>query len=126
MAGAITALVNFVLNWVLIPKWGALGSGIAILVSYAVLTGLYLYWTQKLHPIPLELKKLAVSLGMMVVALALAWFANQVTWSGTVLLSKLLLLGVLLLPALAMERKTVAALGRVYLRNMGNKAAGVF
>jgi O-antigen/teichoic acid export membrane protein len=126
VVAGITALVNVVLNWILIPKWGALGSGIAILISYAVLTGLYLYWTQRLHPIPLEIKKLTVSLGMIVVALGFAWFANQMTWNGTVLFSKFFLLGILLLPALAMEGKTVAALGRVALKNMGHKAGEVF
>lgn len=124
LAAAITALVNVVLNWILIPKWGALGSGVAILISYAVLTGLYLYWTQKLHPIPLEIKKLAVSLGMMAVTLALAGLTNQVTWSGAVLFYKLLLLGILLIAAFAIEGKTVAALGRVYLRNMGQQGRG--
>jgi O-antigen/teichoic acid export membrane protein len=126
IAATITALVNFVLNLILIPEWGALGSGVAILISYAVLTGLYLYWTQRLHPIPLEIKKLAVSLGTMATALALAGFTNQVTWSATVLFYKFLLLGILLVPALAMEGRTVAALGRVVLRDMCKKGTGVF
>ena len=56
-----TALVNVLLNFLLIPRFGALGAGIATFLSYALLTGLYLYWSQRLHPIPLEISKLRTS-----------------------------------------------------------------
>lgn len=54
----ITALVNFILNWLLIPKYGAVGAAWATTTSYLVLTGSYLYYTQKLHTLPISWKKL--------------------------------------------------------------------
>ena len=60
-----TALVNVLLNFLLIPRFGALGAGIATFLSYALLTGLYLYWSQRLHPIPLEISKLLYSAGLL-------------------------------------------------------------
>jgi O-antigen/teichoic acid export membrane protein len=54
----ITALVNFLLNLLMIPTYGALGSAFATLVSYLLLTSFFLYWTQRLHPLPLEKSKL--------------------------------------------------------------------
>lgn len=54
----IAAMANFLLNLVLIPRYGAMGAAIATLVSYGLLTAFFLYWTQRLHPIPLEKGKL--------------------------------------------------------------------
>ncbi|OAI49741.1 hypothetical protein AYO43_02845 [Nitrospira sp. SCGC AG-212-E16] len=56
-----TALVNIVLNFLLIPYWGARGAALATCLSYGVLTLLYLFWSQRLHPIPLEKPKLIYS-----------------------------------------------------------------
>lgn len=54
----LAALANFLLNLVLIPRYGAMGAAIATLFSYGVLTLFFLYWTQRLHPIPLDKRKL--------------------------------------------------------------------
>ncbi len=126
VVASITALVNLVLNWILIPRWGALGSGIAIFLSCAVLTGFYLYWTQRLHPIPLEIKKLTIWLGMIVSALAFAAYTNEASWTGKMFFIKCLFLGLLLLPAFAMEKKTIADFSRVCVRNIKHKGVWVF
>lgn len=54
----VAAALNFVLNWVLIPSVGAVGAAVATSLSYAFLTCGYLYYTQKLHPLPLVWSKL--------------------------------------------------------------------
>jgi O-antigen/teichoic acid export membrane protein len=54
----IAAIVNFLINLVLIPRYGAMGAAIATLISYGLLTAFFLYWTQRLHPIPLDKGKL--------------------------------------------------------------------
>lgn len=54
----VAAALNFVLNWALIPLVGAVGAALATSLSYAFLTGAYLYYTQKLHPLPLVWSKL--------------------------------------------------------------------
>jgi len=67
-----TALFNFGLNVVLIPKFGAQGAAIATFFSYGILTSAYLYFLQRLHPIPLEHKKLLFSVGVIVAGLAIS------------------------------------------------------
>jgi O-antigen/teichoic acid export membrane protein len=52
LSWAATAL-NFLLNLVMIPTLGALGAAVATSLTYLFLTGAYLYFTQKLHPLPL-------------------------------------------------------------------------
>jgi O-antigen/teichoic acid export membrane protein len=52
------AALNFILNLALIPSLGALGAAVATALSYLFLTGGYLYYTQKLHPLPLVWSKL--------------------------------------------------------------------
>jgi len=93
----ITAGINFILNWLLIPRYGALGSGIAIFLSYGVLTGLYLYWTQKLHPIPLEIKKLFSILCLVFAVLIFSSFMNHFPWSPMIFFYKLIFFTLLLL-----------------------------
>lgn len=61
----IAATLNLVINLMLIPSFGALGASIATSLSYLFLTGAYLYYTQRLHPLPLPLGRLVV--------LALLW-----------------------------------------------------
>lgn len=58
-ATAAAALANLVLNLLWIPALGGIGSAAATLVSYGLLTGMMLYWSQKLKPIPLRLGALA-------------------------------------------------------------------
>jgi O-antigen/teichoic acid export membrane protein len=66
----MAAAANLALNLVLTPRYGALGAAIASLGSYAVLTSVFLFWSQRLHPIPLEKGKLLYSLLLVLLALA--------------------------------------------------------
>jgi O-antigen/teichoic acid export membrane protein len=63
--------LNFVLNLLLIPIAGATGAALATVGSYGGLTALYLYWSQRLHPLPLSNPKFAYSLLCCCAALAL-------------------------------------------------------
>jgi O-antigen/teichoic acid export membrane protein len=71
----LAAGANVVVNLVLIPRMGAMGAAVSTLFSYGLLTGSLLFWSQRLHPIPLERGKLLycclVTLGGMAAALAL-------------------------------------------------------
>ena len=64
----LTAAVNVGLNLLWIPAFGATGSAAATLGSFAFLTSFYLYWTQRLHPLPLERFKLLYSLALVALA----------------------------------------------------------
>lgn len=60
----LAAVTNVALNLLLIPRYGAVGAATATLFSYAVLTCSFLYWSQRLHPIPLERGKLLYCSGV--------------------------------------------------------------
>lgn len=64
----LTATINLALNFVLIPIYGVQGAAWATTVSYLVLTASYLYFTQRLHPLPICKKSLSwlLSLGICV------------------------------------------------------------
>ena len=115
-AAWLTAAVNFVLNLLLIPIWGALGSAVAIFFSYAILTGLYLYWTQRLHPIPLEVKKLVFSLCIIFSTLGFVSYLNSIPWRATVFLYKLLFLSLILVLGFLIEMEGVSGFRRLYAR----------
>jgi O-antigen/teichoic acid export membrane protein len=51
----ITAIINLILNYILIPQWGCTGSAIATAITYIILTSLYYYNSQLLHPLPFNL-----------------------------------------------------------------------
>ncbi|PKL77174.1 MAG: flippase [Candidatus Melainabacteria bacterium HGW-Melainabacteria-1] len=74
----LTAAVNLGLNLVLIPRFGAMGAAQATLVSQLLVTGLYLWLTQKLHPLELETNKLLGVLLIMLATLALALITEAV------------------------------------------------
>ena len=54
----IAAAANFMLNILLIPTFGAIGAATATTLTYFGLSAAYLYWTQKIHPLPLHWEQL--------------------------------------------------------------------
>ncbi|HWT11306.1 MAG TPA: oligosaccharide flippase family protein [Allosphingosinicella sp.] len=68
----LAAVANLLINLFLIPRFGGVGAAVATFLSYVVLTGSLLYWSQKLHPLPLEHAKLAYCCGVVALILAAA------------------------------------------------------
>lgn len=68
----VATAINFALNWFLIPHFGATGSAWATTLTYLILTGSYMYFTQKLHPLPIKMKQVVLWL---IVWLGMALFA---------------------------------------------------
>jgi O-antigen/teichoic acid export membrane protein len=66
----LSAGLNFLLNLLLIPGYGALGAAWATTISYLALTASYMYYTQRLHPLPLAWRRLAVWLVLLVLLAA--------------------------------------------------------
>jgi O-antigen/teichoic acid export membrane protein len=64
----LAAGANVLLNLLLIPRFGAMGAGVATFAAYTLLTGSFLFWSQRLHPIPLERGKLAYSLALIAIS----------------------------------------------------------
>jgi O-antigen/teichoic acid export membrane protein len=73
--------MNFLLNYLLIPYLGALGNAVATAFTYLFLSAAYLFMSQRLHPIPLEHKKLVLLLALLVVTIALGMFFNSYNWN---------------------------------------------
>ena len=65
----LTAAINAGLNLILIPHFGASGSAIATFASYLFLTLYYLYWSQRLYPLPLDHRHLAYGASLVVLSL---------------------------------------------------------
>ncbi len=99
-ASWVTAVANFLLNLLLIPYWHATGAAISMFLSYGILTGLYLYWTQKLHPIPLEKIKLFYSLLVIFFTIPIALYLNTLQISFLSIIAKLFIISVIILGAL--------------------------
>ena len=78
----LTAAINFVLNWVLIPMYGSSGAAISTFISYFVLTGCYFYFSQSLHPIVISYGRLfaLLLLGSIVAITSLSMIANTIDW----------------------------------------------
>ncbi len=99
----LAAALNLILNLVLIPALGALGAAIASSLCYLFLTFAYLYYTQRLHPLPLPRGKIAVLLAMWLI-LAGCLLAQQMgdsttnstVWRGSLLFMSLLVCGALI------------------------------
>ncbi|MCW2763670.1 MAG: putative polysaccharide biosynthesis protein [Marmoricola sp.] len=70
----MAAGLNFALNLLMIPPWGALGAAWATALSYLFLTGSYLHYTQRLHPLPLPGRRVGV---WILLWLALAVFTGH-------------------------------------------------
>jgi O-antigen/teichoic acid export membrane protein len=83
----VTALINFLLNFILIPHFGAAGAATATTISYLFLSGSYLYFTQKLHSLPISWKRLAAMLflGGCIWAIALTKKESNLQWNIIVL-----------------------------------------
>lgn len=78
----VTAFVNFGANMILIPHFGAQGAAWATLLSYAVLTGGYMFFSQRYYPINWHWVRMLVMavLGLAVLAVAVIYNAQELDW----------------------------------------------
>lgn len=62
-ATAAATAVNVGLNLLLVPEYGIVGAGVALIASYLVVIGLMYVFTQRVFPIPWQWGRLAVVVG---------------------------------------------------------------
>lgn len=93
----LAAAVNFLMNYLLIPPFGAVGAACASLISYLVLTSSYLYFAQRLHPMNIEWNRLAALVGLGVVVAMVSVTCVATKFNTSTLLMKLVLATVCLL-----------------------------
>jgi O-antigen/teichoic acid export membrane protein len=72
---SLTASANIAANFLLIPRFGTLGAAWATVLSYALMAGLGLYFSQRLFPIPFEWPRLGRVAAGGAVAFALSLLA---------------------------------------------------
>jgi O-antigen/teichoic acid export membrane protein len=113
----ITAMANLFLNVILIPHWGALGAAAATFLSYGLLTGLYLIWSQRLHPIPLEKRKLLFSATSAIGVAAASAAVAAVEPSVLTVVMKTAALMLILAGGAALGIVDFSALGKLMMRN---------
>lgn len=83
----ITAVVNLVGNWLLIPSFGAAGAAWATLISYVVLKVSYMLYTQRLHPLVVQWGRLGIliGLGIIVASASFTMVADNFVWSAVLI-----------------------------------------
>lgn len=86
----LTVLINFGLNWILIPRYDSVGASWATTISYTALTGSYFYCTQRLHPLPIAWKKLLFLLTLGGCVCLMAILANSTILLWPIILMKLI------------------------------------
>jgi O-antigen/teichoic acid export membrane protein len=69
----IGAIITIVLNVLLIPVMGYMGSAIAVLVCYCVMMILNYFWGQKYYFIPYDLKRIAAYFGVVIFIYAISF-----------------------------------------------------
>lgn len=96
----IAAASNFLLNWWLIPNYGAQGAACATLCSNIILWCYYLWCSQKLHPIPWNIKRLMFGVGGVVIGIAFNLWINHLSWNVEILILKTFFILILLATSL--------------------------
>jgi O-antigen/teichoic acid export membrane protein len=104
----LSALMNLLLNLALIPSFGALGSAWATVLTYLALTGAYLNYTQKLHPLPLDWRRMAgLGAAWVVLAIAATLLQSSSLSAGLVAVKLAILLGIALACAMLVPWKAL-------------------
>lgn len=93
----LAAVLNFTGNLILIPKYESLGAATTTLISNIFLTVGYFYYTQKLVPLRLNYKVLALLLFLTLVVFFFAFNGLSFTLTPTTLIHKLLFILLLLI-----------------------------
>lgn len=77
----IGAIANIILNFALIPFWGALGAAIATAASYMVMWVIRLISTRKILPFDINLPKNIFGFAALTVLCVLVYMDTLITWS---------------------------------------------
>jgi O-antigen/teichoic acid export membrane protein len=118
MGGA--AAVNIVLNLVLIPVIGLYGAALATVVSYGVLALLTERASQRLYPVPWDLRRVGIALGSAALLAGVALLGpDHVLWR----LGTLAIYAPLLVGAGVVGRRHLATLGAMFRDRRGTPAA---
>lgn len=96
-AAWLTAGLNLILNYFLIPSSGAKGAAFATLISNLILFIYYFKCSQRFHPLPVDSKKFALCFILLFTSLVFQHWVFQHPWSVSVVYYKAAFVGVVLL-----------------------------
>jgi O-antigen/teichoic acid export membrane protein len=86
------AIVNFILNWFLIPVWGIMGACISTLIGYTFSFMVYVYFNQKYYPINFYWGKYALSIITVLFVLVVVYLLGLPLTVGSVSLKVVLMI----------------------------------
>lgn len=79
----VGSFITIMINYFFIPKFNFYASAFATLVSYFCMMVVSYCWGQKKYPIPYDIQKLIIYLGMSIIlGLIIFYFCNQNIWIG--------------------------------------------
>ncbi|MCE5333803.1 MAG: oligosaccharide flippase family protein [Desulfobacteraceae bacterium] len=87
-----TAVLNLILGFVLIPRFGVMGAAYSTAISYSVRTVMTLIVSQRIYPIPYHYLRTGKALAAFLIILAAGFFLPRWHFMATIIL-KLLVLG---------------------------------
>jgi O-antigen/teichoic acid export membrane protein len=103
------AVITLVLNILLIPAFGYMGSAVAVFVCYFFMMVINYFWGQKFYPIPYDLKRIAVYFVICLLLFSVSFFfASFPPWAKY--LSNSILLIIFLLSIFKMEKSELMQL----------------
>ena len=73
----LIAIINFILNYLLIPLWGIYGASVSTLLAQIIFFIIVLYKAQKVYPIPYEFIRLSLLTLFTVVIVIFSYFLND-------------------------------------------------
>ena len=73
IAACIAAAANVGLNFIFIPRFGAMGAAITTVIAYVLFNGLCYWWAQRIWPVNHDWKGIAKSVLFLAVAFVIGW-----------------------------------------------------
>jgi O-antigen/teichoic acid export membrane protein len=97
----LAVATSLAVNWILVPRLGALGAAAANVLTSLLLSGAYLWFSQRLHPLPLERAKLLLVGVLAGLAAAASLYLGDSTGFQGVALRAAVLFAIVIVAALA-------------------------
>ncbi len=122
---ACGALLNLLLNFLLVPPFGMMGAAVATASSYGAEACLGYYWARKLYSLRLPFHKVAILAAIYVPFLAGGLWVNRLSPEMAFLIKCLAFLVFLFAVAMLLEKDEKRILGRVAARIRGRLLAAI-
>jgi len=112
--GMVAALVNLLLNWLLIPRFGMQGAAVSVVFSFLILAVLLMIMSQRLFKVPYQFGTNVIMyfITAAIIAVAYLFIMNDITWTNAGI--KVLLLVVFLAVPFILKLLGIAEMKHLY------------